>query len=238
MGATLLGLVALGASTVRGVGFFFPGLALLGVGGVLSAVVLWRRTRDDADSDALAQLAVAHAELERGNPTPAGWAASKAVATAARPRTRNRALSALAWASLGQGCPERAKAALDRVRPSHDISLYCLAAVEAARGRTDLAIQALEVARTAGVLDGEGAKLLVECHLRAFGIERAVLVATQIREMLGRANCNLVVDAARVAGAPVAAATLAALLRGEGDAKEALLGGKTPAIDSPAARRG
>jgi hypothetical protein len=151
-------------------------------------------------------------ELDGANPTAAGWAASKALAAAKTLTSRNRAFTILAWAALGQGHPERARAALDQVRPSHALDLYCLAAVEAARGRTAFAIQALEVARTFGTLTCDGAKLLVDCYARAYGIERAVLAALQNRRVLGAANCERVLAAARLAGADDAAATLAGAL--------------------------
>jgi len=215
VGAMVFGLAALGASGVGIVGLRFLGFALLGAGGLLAAIVRWRMERHDVDGEALAQLATARAKLDGSNPTAAAWAASKAVAAAGTSRTRNRALTALAWAALGQGYPERAKAALDRIQPPHAIDVYCLAAVECARGRTELAIQALEVARTFGTLTCEGAKLLVDCCFHAHGIERAVLAARQNRKVLGAANCEQVLTAARLAGASDAAAALASALRDE-----------------------
>src|SRR5260370_39722201 len=169
----------------------------------------------DVEREALAHLATARAELDGSNPTAAGWAASKAVAAAGTSRTRNQALTTLAWAALEQGYPERAKAALDQIQPSHALDIHCLAAVECARGRTELAIQALEVAQAFGTLTCDGAKLLVDCHVRAHGIERAVLVALQNRKVLGAANCEQVLTAARLAGAPDAAAKRASVLRKE-----------------------
>ncbi len=216
--ATIVGLVALGASAAGAFGLRFLGFVLVGAGSLLAGAIRWRRRRDTVDAEAIAHLTSAFAELERDNPTAAGRAASKAVAAAATPRTRNRALTALAWAALGQGYIERAKAVLDQIEP-HALDVYCLAAVEAARGRTEFAIQALEVARMAGELTCDGAKLFVECHLRAFGIERAVMSALQNRKALGQENCELVVNAARLAGAHAAAAALAAVLRDEAEPK-------------------
>ncbi len=214
-GAMLLGLAALGASAVGASGLRAPGFALLGVAGLLAGVVRWRTERHDVDGEALAQLATARAELERSNPTAAGWAASKAVAAAGTSRTRNRALTALAWAALGQGYPERAKAALDRVQPQHALDVYCLAAVECARGRTEFAIQALEVVRSFGTLTCDGAKLLVDCYARTQGVERAVQATIENRRILGAVNCEQVLTAARLAGADEAAAALASVLRRE-----------------------
>jgi hypothetical protein len=187
-------------------------LSLIVGGAVLAGVLRWRGLQREADRDALAILTTACEELERGDPTAAGRSASEAAAAAKTARTRNRALTVLAWAALGQGYPQRARAALDQIAPSHAVDLYCLAAVEAARGRSEFAIHALDLSRAVGDLTCEGAKLFVECHLRAFGIERAVMAALQTRKILGRENCELVLDAARDAGALVAAAKLAAAL--------------------------
>jgi len=213
-GAMLLGLAALGASSLGIASLRVLGFTSLGVGGLLAAFVRWRRERHDVDGEALAQLAMARAELDRSNPTAAGWAASKAVAAAGTSRTRNQALTTLAWAALGQGYPERAKMALDRIQP-HALDVYCFAAVECARGRTELAIQALEVARTFGTLTSDGAKLLVDCYVSTHGIERAVLAALENRKVLGAANCEQVLTAARLAGADDAAVRLASVLRNE-----------------------
>jgi hypothetical protein len=215
LGATLLGLAALGASGVGIADLRVLGFASLGVGGLLAGIVRWRTQRRDIDREALAQLATAHAELDRSNPTAAARAASKAVAAAGTSRTRNQALTTLAWAALGQGYAERAKAALDQIQPSHALDIHCLAAVECARGRTEFAIQTLEVARAFGTLTCDGAKLLVDCYVHAHGIERAVLVALQNRKVLGAANCEQVLAAARLAGANDAAAKLASVLRKE-----------------------
>jgi hypothetical protein len=215
VGATLVGLTALGASVRGGATLYVLGLVSLGVGGVVAAIARWRWEPHDVDAEALIQLALASAALENADPAAAAYAASKAVASAGTSRTRNRALTTLAWAALGQGYPERAKVVLDSIQPCHELDVSCLAAVECARGNTELAIQALELARTLGSLTCDGAKLLVDCHLRANGIERAVLSAMQNWRVLGTANCEQVLEAARLAGATRAAASLAALIRKE-----------------------
>jgi hypothetical protein len=232
--ATILGQAALGASVGGGLGWRVAAFVLLGAGALVAGTIRWRRQREANDAEAVAQLAVARAELDAGNAAAAGRAASKAAKAAATSRTRNRALSTLAWAALDQGYPEAAKAALDAVEPQA-LDVYCLAAVEAARGRPQFAIQALEVAGTAAHLTCEAAKLLVDCYLRAFGIERAVGAALRARKALGPENCELVVNAARLAGAHSAAATLAAALREEAGAKRPSLP-PPPAFGSASAR--
>jgi hypothetical protein len=210
--ATLLGLATLGASAWI-VGLRTIGSALLVAGGVAAAVARWGLVRPPIEDDALAQLATAYAELERSNPTAAAGAASKAAGAAKTSTTRNRALTCLAWAALGEGHPKRAKAALAAVQPPYAVDLYCLAAVEHACGQPELAVRALEVMRDFGSLTCDGAKLLVECHLHVHGMERAVLAALQNRRVLGSVNCEHVLAAARLAGADRAAATLASVLR-------------------------
>jgi hypothetical protein len=212
LGATILGLLALGASSVGFAGLRVVGFGAFGVGGLVAAFVRWRREKHDVDGEALVELARAHAELDAANPAAAAYAASRAVALAGTTRTRNRALTTLAWAALGQGYPERAKAALDDIQPSYELDMYCLAAVECSRGKPDVAIQALEIARAFRTLTCDGAKMLVDCHVRVHGIERALLVAQQNRKILGAANCAHVVAAARLAGAHDAAARFATLL--------------------------
>jgi hypothetical protein len=225
-GATILGHAALGASIGGGLGWRIAGFVLFGAGALVAGTIRWRRQREADDAEAVAQLAIACAELQAGNPAAAGRAASKSVKAAATSRTRNRALSTLAWAALDQGYPEAAKAALDEV-PPQALDVYCLAAVEAARGRPQVAIQALEVTGTAAHLTCDAAKLLVDCYLQAFGIERAVAIALKARKALGPENCELVVNAARLAGAHAAAATLATALREEP-------GEKRPSLPPPA----
>jgi hypothetical protein len=210
-GLAALGAASLGiATTLR-----IPGLAALAFAGAIAAVI--RRTREAraADGDALVHLAVAQAALTAGDDAAAARAASAAAAAAKTSTVRNRALTALAWAALGQGYAQRAKAALDGVRPPHAIDLHCLAAVEDALGRTEFAIQALEVARGFGGLTSDAAKLLVDCHLRQHGMEGAVLAALQNRKTLGAESCQQVVAAARFVGANEAAARLASVLRSE-----------------------
>ena len=85
LGAMLLGLAALGASSVGGaMGLRFLGFASFGVGGLVAAIIRRQRERHDVDGAALAQLALAYAELDGANPAAAAFAASKAVTLAAR----------------------------------------------------------------------------------------------------------------------------------------------------------
>jgi hypothetical protein len=215
LGLATLGLAALGAASLGHVGLRIPGFVFLAVGGATAAALRWRKERSDLDREAVAHLETAHEQLAKGDHTAAAGAAAKAAGSARTSRTRNAGLTAMAWAALGQGFPERAKAALDRIEPSHAVDLGCLAAVESARGKPERAIEALEVARTAGSLTCDDAKLLVDCYVRRCGIDRAVMAALQTRNALGAENCRMVVQAASDAGAHAAAALLASAIGGE-----------------------
>jgi hypothetical protein len=215
LGSATLGLAALGAASLGHLGLRIPGFVLLAVGGATAAAFRWRKERYDLDREAVAYLATAQEQLAEGDHTAAAVAATKAARSARTSRTRNAGLTTVAWAALGQGFPERAKAALDRIEPSHAVDLGCLAAVESARGKPERAIEALEVARTAGSLTRDGAKLLVDCYVRRCGIDRAVMAALQTRKALGAENCRMVVQAASAAGAHAAAAILASAIGGD-----------------------
>jgi tetratricopeptide (TPR) repeat protein len=214
LGAAVAGVGALVAASLGEAGLRFPGLALLALGGVTAGTLRWQREQERLDEHAVSDLEAARASLAQENYAAAMTAASEAVKTGSTPRTRNAALTTLAWAALGQGYPERAKAALDAVRPSYAVDLYCLAAVESARGRPEQAINALELARSARTLTRDGAKLLVDCYAQLHGVERAVTAALQSIDVLGVENCNLVAKAAADAGAQTASATLASAIRG------------------------
>ncbi len=184
------------------------------VGGATAATLRWRKEREGLDQQAVAELEEARARLGHEDYAGAAAAASRAAKSARTARTRNAALSILAWAALGQGYPERAKAALDGIVPAYAIDLYCFAAVESARGRLAQAIEALEVARTARTLTCDGAKLFVDCCARLHGVEYAITAALQTIDVLGVENCKVVAKAAADAGAHGAAATLASAIRG------------------------
>jgi hypothetical protein len=214
LGAAVMGLAALAAASFGAAGLRLPGVALLAVGAASAATLRWRREREGLDQLAVDELEAARTQLGQEDHTPAAAAASRAAKNARTPRTRNAALTTVAWAALGQGYPERARAALDAIVPSHAIDLYCLAAVESALGRPEEAIKALEVARTARTLTCEGAKLLVDCTARLHGVERAVTAALQTIDVLGVENCKMVAKAAGDGGAHGAAATLTSAIRG------------------------
>ena len=158
LGATILGLAAVGAASLGHPAFRALGFSLLGAGGATAALFrwkLWARERHDLDLGAVADLETARERLAQGDAAAASVAASRSATCARTPYTRNDALRTVAWAALEQGYPERAKAALDQTEPPYAVDLYCFAAVESARGALESAIAALEVARSAGSLTCE-----------------------------------------------------------------------------------
>ncbi len=210
---TLLTLfLLLGATCLALVGFRIAGVAVVALG---IAMVSWfrsMRTRQERDRPSVAKLEGARRLLAEGDAFKAIHVAADAAAHATTAHTRNAALTTLAWAALAQGHCGRARAALDEVEPSYEVDLHCSAFVDAANGSPESAIRALEVARTAGILNREGARLLVDLYARVRGLERAVLAAVTTREVLGTDDCRLVVKAACEAGEYGPAATLASAL--------------------------
>jgi hypothetical protein len=175
LSAMLFGLAALAAASLGHARFRLPGFALLAGAGSIAAITRWRRERaalGELDREAVADLEAARRSLAQGEHAAAMAASSRAAATAKTSRTRNTALVTLAWAALGQGYPERAKAALDGIKPFHALDVHCLAAIESALGNPELAIAVLEGARAAHTLTCEGAKLLVDCYVRRYGAPR------------------------------------------------------------------
>jgi hypothetical protein len=152
------------------------------------------------DRQALAELARAEAHLAQSDPAAARRIATEISDRAVSSRTRNAALTTLAWAALAEGYVARANAALERVDPPYLIDLGCFAAVRAALGETDLAVRALELARSARSLDCEGAKLLVDLYVRRGRMDQAVTAAVRTRTLLGIDNCTLVAKAASEVG--------------------------------------
>ncbi|HSY21843.1 MAG TPA: hypothetical protein VK841_07005 [Polyangiaceae bacterium] len=116
---------------------------------ILEAILsIFGPRRDDRDErQAKDELAAARALLEDGNPIRAILAAASAAAAARAARTRNAALTTLAWAALDAGYVRRAEAALEAIDPPYYLDLECYAAVQAAANHPDRARQARELAR-------------------------------------------------------------------------------------------
>src|SRR5579863_5330896 len=103
LGATAMGLGALAAVSLGDAGLRLPGFTSLAMGGVIAATLRWRREREELDQQAIGELDLARTRLGQEDHAGAAAAASRAAETARTPRTRNAALTTLAWAALGQG---------------------------------------------------------------------------------------------------------------------------------------
>jgi hypothetical protein len=185
------------------------GSALLFVGAVLVLLVAWIRSLRYTVRRELLELGLARGRLERGEDGAAWQMATDLARHAKSRRVRNGALTTVAWAALKEHRPERAKEALDHIRPEGEVDLYCFAAVEDALGKRTLAIQALELEVSPSC---ESAKLLVDLCASQDRFDRAVLAAMARRDALGIENCRRVAQAALEAWALQPAATLASAL--------------------------
>lgn len=170
--------------------------------------------RPKPDARDSTELAAAASLLGAGEPAEAARIATNVAERTKLSETRSAALTTLAWACLGLGELDRARRALERVAPHDALDLYCFAALQSASGNPDLAINALELARSARTLGCGGAKLLVDLYAARFGLVRAVASALENRDVLGVENCRVVVKASSDAGEFSAAAALASVLFG------------------------
>jgi hypothetical protein len=184
-------------------------LTLLFLGAAISSIAERVQARQVLEELSLAELGMVQTFLKQGDDVRAGRVAGELARGAATSRVRNPALTALAWAALGQGKTEEAKQALDGIDPPQSVDLHCLAAIQAASGQSERAIEALEHSRAEGKLTCEAAKFLVDLYSRDDHFDRAVGVAVEAFGVLGPENCRLLGRAAFQARAFGPAATLA-----------------------------
>jgi hypothetical protein len=188
-------------------------VSLLAGGRVGAYLARWLRRRAETVRRDRAELQGAREHLAAGDHARARTIAAGIADRTPCARTRNAALTTLAWAALGQGYAVRANEALKRVE-ARFLDLYCFAAVRAAIGESDSAIKALEGARAGGSLGPEGARLLVDLHARQGRMDDAVRAAIVSRHLLGVAGCRRVVNAACDAGSHHLTAVLSSHLPG------------------------
>jgi hypothetical protein len=208
------------ASIVVGAAIFAifrsAGLAIF-VAAALDLFTLWLNGLRHTAMQQMGELAVAQAHLQQGEDAAARRMSTDLAVRARVSRVRNSALTMAAWASLKEGNPKRAKEALDHVRPAHQIDLYCFAAVEDALGKSNLAIEALE-------LDvfpkREAAMFLVDLYATQGRFDRALSAAAARRRVLGIDNCRQIVAAAVQAWALAPAARFAKTLFADTSAPE------------------
>jgi hypothetical protein len=187
------------------------------VAAVMGILAAWLDGLLDTARRQMGELAVCRAHLQQGEDAAARRMFLDLAERAKVSRVRNGALTMAAWAALKEGQPERAKEALDHIRPEHQIDLYCFAAVEDALGKPKLAIEALELEVSPNC---EAAMFLVDLYVLQGRFDRAVMAATARRKVLGIDNCRKIVDAAIGAWALPPAASLAGTLFQETGAPE------------------
>jgi Zn-dependent protease len=213
MTALISGFVGFAAAAAGLVFLRSPWIAVLfgsaTIGAVRQVQQIWRLGADSkAGLDG--ELEKARAAVSRGDPTGALATAETIVAQARTARTRNGAILALAWAQASLGRPVAARELIERLDGSAPIDVYLLAAVEDALGSPERASARLEAARQEGLKDVDAIKLLIDLYARDGQLSRAVDVAAQELEVLGREAASAVLAEAVTREAHVAAANLAA----------------------------
>lgn len=158
------------------------------------------------------QLMKAKAALARGDLDDAYILADDVVRRARTMPVRNGAWTALAWVHVERGEGALAREAIGHVEPRFAVDPYTLAAVEDAAGDAGRARAILEEARRRGVRIAPATKLLIDLLARDGRIEAAVDVAVEDAHLLEVADVRAIYHASLDAGAPRAAARLAARL--------------------------
>jgi hypothetical protein len=214
------GLCAVAATAAAGAASFAifrsPGFSFF-VATAVAILAAWLDGLLDTARRQRGELAVCQAHLQQGEGAAVRRMSMDLAERARVSSVRNGALTMVAWAALKEGLPERAKEALDHIRPEHQIDLYCFAVVEDALGKSKLAIEALELEVTP---NREAAMFLVDLYAVQGRYDRAVMAAMARRRVLGVDNCRKIVDAAIDAWALPPAATLAEALFQETGAPE------------------
>jgi len=224
-------------------GFVFlrsPWMAVLFGSATVSAVrqmgLIWR-FRADRKAGLDAELAKARAAVASGDAQGVIAIAENIVTRARTPLTRNGGLLALAWAQASLGRSVAARELIERLERGVPVDAYLLAAVEDALGSPEGARARLEAARQAGVKDADATKLLIDLYARDGQLSRAVDVATQELDVLGRDAALSVLVEAMARGAYVSAADLAArMFELYGEAADGLAEARASALAGNRAR--
>jgi Zn-dependent protease len=183
------GLVILRSAVVV---FLFGSAAFASCGRLLGR----RRIEAEQALELPEQLQRARALLARGEAERARQLATRVGVRAQLNATANAAWEIVAWAELEQERPEKAHSTLHRIRPVADIDTYCLAAVEAARGRSRHAIALLERARSIGKSRLDAIKLLIDLYAQIGELDHACAVASAELTALHPDDTRRVIEAA------------------------------------------
>jgi len=181
----------------------------------LSSLAAWtklRRTEIEGRLELPERLLRARHLLELGRADGALELASAVALQARSNATANEAWHLAAWAELELGQPREAGSSLQLVVPSHKVDPFCLAATEAALGRSARAVAVLETARVEHGLGAAATKLLIDsyAHLRRFA--NACAVARDALDVLEPTDTRRVIEAAFAQGAIAPGTELAAAL--------------------------
>jgi hypothetical protein len=186
--ATAAAATTLGVLTIRHTGFAVLFVSL----GALSLFELGKAHDRLRAQHVDTQLGVAHALVLEHRHEEAMRVCQGVFIQALDYKTRNAALTMLAWACLGQDQPRAAMAALDKIRPPEGRDPYTLAAVQRALGRIDDALQTLERAPS---WSREAARLLVDLHAERGDLQRAFSTTLEHLRVLGLEDAKLVLRA-------------------------------------------
>jgi tetratricopeptide (TPR) repeat protein len=224
MGAAAAGLVYLGS----------PWIAVLfgsaTVGAVRQARKIWLFGADSKQG-LDAELGRARAAVARGDANVALAVAEEVLGRARTSPMRNGAVLALAWAQATLGRPLVARELLERLERDGPVDAFLLAAVEDALGSPEAARARLEAAHREGMKDADATKLLIDLYAREGKLTRAIEVAMQELEVLGREAAAAVLSEAMARGAYAPAADLAArMFEVFGDPADAVTGARAAAL--------
>jgi Zn-dependent protease len=215
LSAALVSAVVGSMVAVWGLGNQLYWIALLFGSATVSAIRQVRRLwsgRADWKAGLEADVARARLGIARGDAEEVLALSQNIVARARSPLTKNAGLLSLAWAHATLGRAVAARELVEKMDRSVPSDSYLLAALEDALGSPERARARLEAERLQGVKQAASIKLLIDLYARDGQLSRAVELATEELETLGRDDARAVLSAALAQGAYVAAAALAARL--------------------------
>lgn len=174
-------------------------LAFLFGAAAVASLLAWARRRQLEIEQALGlptQVEAARRLLSLGEAETARRLATRLAHSARLNTTANAAWEVLAWAELELDRPEDAYRALLRIRPASAVGNYCRAAVEAARGHQQHAINLLEAELRGETPCVDAIKLLIDLHARLGRLPAACGVASSEITRLEPDDVRLVIEAA------------------------------------------
>jgi Zn-dependent protease len=175
---------------------------------VRQARQLWQHRRE-ANDGVGTEMETIRAAMSRGDSREVLATAEGVIERARTPITRNAGLLALAWANAMEGRAMAAREIVEKLERDAPPDPYLFAALEDALGAPERARAWLEAGRQKGWRRADTTKLLIDLYARDGQIDRAVDVAGEDLDLLGRDDARTVMAAAMGEGAYRAAARLA-----------------------------